>query len=128
MKLKVLRKVFNKNDTVGILYIDNVQFCYTLEDIVRPKGDPKVFGKTAIPAGTYKVELRYSPHFKKILPHILNVPGFDEILMHPGNTEFDTEGCILIAFHTDNMKIWDEAADKLVGVLTGKNDITITVE
>lgn len=128
MNLKVIRKIFNSNDTVGILYVNDKQLCYTLEDIVRPADQPKVFGKTAIPAGLYNVELRFSPHFQKILPHIINVPGFSDILMHPGNTELDTEGCILVAFHTDNNKIWSEAATQLVGLLTGQSTITITVQ
>ena len=128
MNLKVIRKVFNTNDTIGILFIDDKQFSYTLEDIVRPKDQPKVFGKTAIPAGTYNIELRFSPHFQKILPHIINVPGFSEILMHPGNTELDTEGCVLVAFHTDNNKIWSEAATQLVELMTGQTEITITIQ
>src|ERR1700693_4982561 len=108
MIIKVERKVFNENDTIGILYVDGFHFCYTLENVIRKV---KVEDKTAIPAGTYKVELRFSPHFQKVLPHILNVPDFEDILLHPGNTEIDTHGCILVAFHTDNMKIWEQAAD-----------------
>ncbi|WP_428329026.1 DUF5675 family protein [Mucilaginibacter sp.] len=128
MNLKVTRKVFNENDTIGILYIDETKFSFTLEDIVRPKDEPKVFGKTAIPAGTYKVILSHSNHFNRILPEILNVPGFEGIRMHSGNTELDTEGCILVAYHTDNQKIWDSAIDKLVDLMTDKEEITITVQ
>lgn len=128
MNLEVTRKIFNTNDTIGVFYVDDVKFCYTLEDIVRPADEPKVFGKTAIPAGTYKVVLSHSNHFNRVLPEILDVPGFEGIRIHGGNTEVDTEGCILVAYHTDNMKIWDSAIDKLIDLMTGKKEIIITIE
>ena len=67
--------------------------CYTLEDPVR---DKKVWGDTAIPAGTYTVKTRFSNRFKKDLPGIENVPGFEGVLIHGGNTKIDTHGCILV--------------------------------
>ena len=56
----------------------------------------KVMGKTAIPYGRYEVGISYSNRFKKMMPIVLNVPGFDGIRIHPGNTEHDTDGCPLI--------------------------------
>lgn len=96
--------------TIGNLYINDKFFCNTLEDPVRklPKECPytskgeicqceeKINGQTAIPAGKYKVVLSYSNRFNKVLPELLNVPHFKGIRIHSGNTEEDTEGCILV--------------------------------
>ena len=75
MELKLNRIFLGSSATIGELYIDKKYIADTLEDRVRPEGE-KVYGKTAIPEGTYEVKLTYSPRFKKILPEILNVPNF----------------------------------------------------
>jgi hypothetical protein len=97
MLIKVKRFEFNDTYTVGRLYIDDVYFCYTLEDKVREGA--KVDGQTAIPHGTYSVIIDVSTRFGKPLPHILNVPNFEGVRIHTGNTSKDTEGCILLG-HT----------------------------
>lgn len=96
MQLKLTRAQFEPTCTIGRLYVDGVNECWTLEDQVRPTGAPKVFGQTAIPAGTYGVVITHSPHFGRDLPLLLNVPGFEGVRIHPGNTAADTEGCILV--------------------------------
>jgi len=95
MKLLLQREPSTKQSTPGKLFIDGQFECHTLEDIVRPRG-VKVYGKTAIPAGTYQVVLTMSPRFKRVLPLLLNVPGFEGIRIHPGNKAEDTDGCILV--------------------------------
>ena len=95
MILNVKRFGFGTNYTIGRLYVDGVYECYTLEDKVRDAG-VKVPNQTAIPTGTYKVIVDHSVHFGKDLPHILNVMGFDGVRIHSGNTDQDTEGCILL--------------------------------
>jgi hypothetical protein len=95
MRLLLQREPSTKQSTPGKLFIDGQFECHTLEDIVRPRG-VKVYGKTAIPAGTYQVVLTMSPRFKRVLPLLLNVPGFEGIRIHPGNKAEDTEGCILV--------------------------------
>lgn len=95
MKLKLIRDTFTDKSTTGPLMVDDVSECYILEDVVRPVGE-KVFGKTAIPEGTYKVVLDYSPKYGRIMPHILDVPNFLGIRIHAGNQAEDTEGCLIV--------------------------------
>lgn len=93
MKLVVKRKAFLNDCTTGELHIDGKFFCYTLEDTVRDKKIDKI---TAIPYGKYKLILDFSNRFQKIMPHVLDVPGFEGIRIHPGNSATDTEGCLLL--------------------------------
>ena len=107
MKLK-LRRIFKGDKyTIGHLYINNIYFCDTLEDKVRnlPK-EPKVYGETAIPAGTYEIDMNtISSKFRNrawakkwggIVPRLKNVPYFDGVLIHVGNNKDDTDGCIIV--------------------------------
>ena len=98
--------------TIGKLFVDGQFQCFTLEDVVREiPGQPvatwKVQNQTAIPTGTYKVIVDFSDHFQKDLPHILNVPGFDGVRIHPGNTAADTEGCILVGSQQGSGEVLD---------------------
>lgn len=96
MKITVKRTFKGPEYTIGKLYIDDNYFCDTLEDTVRKV---KIAGKTAIPAGSYKVKKTMSPRFKKILPEILNVPNFAGVRIHSGNTAADTDGCLLLGLN-----------------------------
>lgn len=104
MKLKLNRIALRKTYTIGKLYIDGKYFCDTLEDTVRDtnksgkfdNGEKKVKGKTAIPYGTYEIKWTYSPRFKKYTPQLMNVPQFEGIRIHAGNSSTDTEGCLLL--------------------------------
>ena len=100
VKLLLKRIALLNRYTIGKLYINDEYFCDTLEDTVRyidlRTGKGKIKGETAIPYGTYKVILNVSPRFKRVLPRLLNVPFFEGILIHSGNTHKDTEGCILV--------------------------------
>lgn len=101
MKLELKRSPSFAGATMGRLYINNVFICHTLEDEIREvQGQPvekwKVKGKTAIPSGTYRVTLEYSPRFGTDTPTINGVPGFVGIRMHAGNVHEDTEGCPLL--------------------------------
>lgn len=105
MKITVKRKRFSDISTIGELEIDGEFVCFTLEDRDRrlEEGYEKVPGSTAIPRGKYKVTIDQSVRFKKRMPHILNVPGFEGVRIHSGNTAADTSGCILLgAVVTDN--------------------------
>lgn len=101
MRITVTRDKFNPKQTLGNLYIDGKFECYTLEDAMREvAGQPvtswKIPRETAIPRGEYPVEITWSNRFEKMLPILWGVPGFDGVRLHAGNTEADTEGCILL--------------------------------
>ena len=68
---------------------------FAVEDCVRAPG-VKVYGETAIPAGSYKMRISKSPRFGRLLPEILDVPGFSGIRIHKGNTAADSSGCLII--------------------------------
>ena len=92
------------NVTKGTIYVDGKLVCYCLEDkdrgltqdmplsILKLK---KIFGSTCIPYGKYEVAITYSNRFKRLLPLVMNVPAYEGIRIHTGNTEADTLGCIL---------------------------------
>jgi hypothetical protein len=101
MKLLVQREPTVEGTTFGSLYLDGHRFLDTLEDSIREVAGVavekwKIRGASAIPAGTYPLVLSLSNRFKRILPEVLNVPGFTAIRIHPGNTISDTEGCLLV--------------------------------
>ena len=93
MNIQLKRRYIGEDYTIGSLSIDGQYFCDTLEDAVRPI---KIYGKTAIPYGRYNIILNVSPRFGRVLPRLLNVPKFDGVLIHRGNTAEDTAGCILV--------------------------------
>lgn len=107
MELKQVRKFKGDKYTISDFYIDGVKICNICEDPVRvlidknkdgdfnDAGEGKIYGDTAIPAGKYEVVITYSDRFKKYLPLLLNVPGYEGIRIHPGNSAADTHGCLL---------------------------------
>lgn len=105
MNVTVQRKLFSNISTIGELCIDGVFQCHTLEDTVR-KNQPKIPGATAIPAGTYQVIIDDSVRFNRPMPHILDVPGFEGVRIHSGNTDKDTEGCLLLGTYDAQTPDW----------------------
>lgn len=139
MELNLTRTVRTDKFTEGKLSIDHAFFCDTIEDKDRDAnrdgdlndpGEQKVYGETAIPAGRYKVILNMSNRFKKIMPLLLDVPGFTGIRIHAGNTATDSHGCILVGvkagpgYIAQSRKTWE----RLMPILqSAKDDIYITI-
>lgn len=144
MELTLKRRYLGKQYTIGSLYLDGRYFCDTLEDTVRrlpsacpdtPRGctchcPEKVYARTAIPAGTYKITMEHSPRFKRVLPLLHDVPHFLGILIHSGNDEEDSAGCILVGKNNIKGKVVESRAtsDALNKLLAKADHITIRIE
>ena len=129
MRLEVLRISSSTDSTNGLLFlvedhcnetdgawVERTFLAYTLEDEYR---DEKVFGETRIPKGVYQLGLRttggYTQRYAKKFPnmhkgmlHVLNVPGFEYILIHCGNTDEHTAGCLLVGDSQENNQITED--------------------
>lgn len=138
MELNLKRKYKDPKYTIGDLYINDKLFCNTIEDTDRGLKDSmtltdikakKVYGQTAIPAGTYEIDMNtVSPKFKNRswakpyggkLPRLIDVKGFDGVLIHVGNTAEDSLGCILVGKNTAKGKVKESTAtfNKLMTLL-----------
>jgi len=146
MNIKLVRYSANKESTLGVLLIDDFFYCYSLEDEYRAQ---KVMHETRIPEGTYKISLakwgnhheRYAVKYPDIHKGMLileNVPGFQGILIHTGNVDDHTSGCILVGMTANNNKVADGQlaesvnAYKLIypliaNAIEAKQPVTITV-
>lgn len=130
--------------TISRLYVNGELFgCNTLEDADRGLRQDmqleeikkkKVYGQTAIPSGSYECVYTYSNRFKKMLPLLKDVPGFDGIRIHSGNSAKDTEGCILIGKNdkkgwVSNSRFW---TNKLIQIMKTawdkKEKVTIVIQ
>lgn len=152
MELLLKRRFKGLNYTIGSLYINNEYFCDTLEDVDRRLHNSmteeeikklKVYGETAIPYGTYNINMNtISPKFKDRtwakpyngkLPRLDNVNGFEGVLIHVGNSKQDTLGCILVGENKQVGKVINSTFtfNKLMNVLLEANargeEIEITI-
>ncbi|MGE0463896.1 MAG: DUF5675 family protein [Vicinamibacterales bacterium] len=136
MEIRLIREPSAGGATLGALYVDDVWQCWTLEDEIRERsGEPvgawKVRGKTAIPAGRYRIRITDSPRFGRPLPLLLDVPGFSGIRFHPGNRPTDTEGCLLpgrtrgAAFVGESRVAFESLFERMKHA---RDDIWITIE
>lgn len=140
MNLLLKRETFSDTSTIGRLFIDGNFFCYTLEDKDRGLNDSmniltikakKIFGVTAIPQGKYRLIVSMSNRFKRLLPEILNVKGYEGIRMHRGNYAGDSSGCIIVAAKKGIDAVFESTATEiaLVRLLESKNEIhTIEIQ
>lgn len=143
MELTLRRKFKGPTYTIGDLGIDGKFFCNTIEDTVRelpatcpdtPRGrsctcKEKFYARTAIPAGKYRITLEYSPRFKRRMPYLHDVPHFLGILIHSGNTETDSAGCIIVGENTVKGKVLNSRAtfQRLYTLLEKEKEITIQI-
>ena len=127
LEIQLNRQTLQPERTFGELLIGK-HFCWTLEDTDRGLYQDmtpeeiqqfKEYGKTAIPAGRYRITLVYSPKFKRLMPYVNNVTGFSGILLHGGTTEADTLGCPLIAYNKDEKagKVWKSAEKDFTAII-----------
>lgn len=153
MELKLSRDYKKDKYTIGRLYINNKLFCNTIEDKCRGLSSNmsvdiikglKVYGETAIPTGTYEIDLNtISPKFKDKswakpyggkIPRLLNVKGFEGILIHPGNTAQDSYGCLLCGLNTkkgmvtNSTEYFHKLMKELLKAKMFGEKITITIE
>lgn len=137
----LLKRIFRGDKyTIGHLYINGEYFSDTLEDVDRELTNDmseeeikkiKVYGKTAVPTGRYKVEVTYSPKFKRHLPLLISVKGFTGIRIHSGNSHEDTLGCLLVGFNKVKGQVINSrvTSDKLTALLRNcEEEIHITIE
>ena len=103
MNLDLLRDRVADEFTLGLFSVDGEAWGFTCEDTDRQLekdldhvSEHKIYGKTAIPRGRYRVTVSFSPHFGRILPEVHDVPGFSGVRIHGGNTAADSLGCVLL--------------------------------
>lgn len=143
MEILVKREYKKKDYTIGKMYINGEYFCDTLEDTDRGLTqlmtlseikEVKEYGCTAIPTGRYPIAYTYSPRFKKHLPLLLQVPAFEGVRIHSGNTHRDTEGCILLGENKavgkvlNSRKTMNEFMSILNPAIEACEDIWITIK
>lgn len=154
MQLTVKRSYRGNDYTVGHLYVDGKFFCDTIEDTDRGLNQRmpltqiksiKIKGKTCIPYGTYAISMdipspKYSNYakypyalvVKGKMPRVMDVPGFEGVLIHPGTTANDTEGCLLVGENKVKGKLmnsqatWKRLCSVLLKAYNNKESITIT--
>jgi hypothetical protein len=131
VRIRVIREPSRDGATLGVLFVDNVFQCFTLEDEIR---EQKVPGLTAIPAGTYPVVLTMSARFKKVLPELKNVRNYSGVRIHSGNTAKDTEGCLLVgqtrgsALIAQSRAALEALQAKIRAAVDRHEDVAITLE
>lgn len=130
VNIEVQRVAFRDTYTIGLLFLDGVKICDTLEDKYRDLSkEAKVWGQTAIPEGVYKCVIVYWNKIKRNVLALLNVPQFSGILVHGGYDQDNTEGCILVGYNTIIGHLTDskKALDIIMNYIATKNPSSIVI-
>lgn len=148
MEIRIDRAWKKRNYTISRVFVDGKRFgdgrkwCNALEDTDRGltsdmKVDEilsvKIKGQTAIPTGRYLIDMTYSPKFKRIMPHVCAVKGFTGVRLHPGNSNKDTDGCVLFGENDrigwlSRSRYWTERLTALIdSELRRGNDVWLIV-
>lgn len=137
MEIKLTRHSFTNTSTISDIQVDGEWCCFCLEDIDRrleTHPDAKIKGQTAIPLGRYRIIRTMSPRFKKVLPLLLDVPGFSGVRIHSGNSPKNTDGCILPGMTRstdwvgDSRKAFALLDGKIRSALSAGDSVYITIE
>lgn len=139
MNLLVQLTTNTGQSTEGKLFVDNAPQCFTLEPVYReepglPVSAWKMFGSTAIPVGTYAVEVTYFYRDQMYTPLLDNVPGFSGVRIHVGNFPSNTEGCILVGNQAgqdevlDSRVAFDALMEKVNAARQRNESIQITIQ
>lgn len=131
MKLTLQRYLFTEDYTMGLLFIDGIYFCDTIEDKFRGndlKGK-KVYGETCIPYGVYTVKITWSPKHKAYLPQIMDVPYFEGIRFDIANTAKEVLGCVGVGIKSENGRVLQSRKTRtaLIKRLETANSIKIDI-
>ena len=130
--IKFKRLHFKETYTIGKCTVDGEYISDSIEDKVRVLNsiEDKVYGETAIPAGTYKADIYFSKKFGYKVIRLFNVPFFEGIYVHKGNTAKDSHGCIIVG--KNDKKGWVSnptiAMNKLIEALEGADKIKVIVK
>lgn len=142
MEIRIDRAWKKDGYTISRLFIDGERICEALEDTDRGLRQDmpieeirkrKVYGRTAIPMGRYRVIMSLSPKFGKVLPEVLDVPGFVGIRIHSGNVPGDTAGCVLPGRNTEKGKVLQSTKytgiviDRINEAIRNGNDVWLKV-
>lgn len=149
MEIRIDRAWKKPGYTISRVFIDGVrlgdgkEWCSALEDTdrgltsdmsVRDILDKKVYGQTAIPSGRYKIGMSYSPRFRKMMPEVYAVKGFQGVRLHSGNSAKDTEGCILFGVNdkvgvVSNSRYWCAKLTEMIKAAQDrKESVLLTIE
>lgn len=138
MRLELKRIARKKDYTIGKIYANGRYICDSIEDVDRGLDDSmdlkeiqakKVYGETAIPTGIYRIKITYSSKYKKQMPLVEDVKGFEGIRIHSGNTAKDSLGCIIVGENKVKGKVINSRAtyNKLFDLIKNEKDIYLII-
>ena len=134
LTIEIHRRHCKREYTIGSLYIGGHWVCNTLEPRrIEWSSEQKVPGKTAIPEGSYYLDMGFSTRFKRLMPYLNDVPHFTGIMIHPGSSVINTKGCILVGFNTmrgfltQSKVAFEKIIEKIKYAQRAGNDIEVII-